>query len=103
MVGVLRVDNDEPVGAAELGDGSADALQRVLRFLVVVGQQVGDDLGVGLRLVGVGRELRFQGRAVLYDAVVDDHKAAVVGEVRVGVLARLGAVRRPAIVADARG
>jgi len=48
VVGVLGVDNDESVGAAELGDGSADALQRVLCFFVVVGQQVGDDLGVGL-------------------------------------------------------
>jgi len=51
----------------------------------------------------VRRELRFQRRAVLYDAIVDDHKATVVGEVRVGVLVRLGAVRRPAIVSDARG
>jgi len=68
-----------------------------------VGEEMGHYLGVGLGQIGVRRHVRFQRFAVLYDAVVDDHEALVVGEVRMGVLVRLGTVRRPAVVTNARG
>jgi len=103
VVGQVAVDDHEAVGALEFADRATDADDRVLGRFVVVREEMGDDLGVGLGQIGVRGEVRFQRFTVLYDAVVDDHEALVVGEVRMGVLVRLGSVRRPAVVTNARG
>ncbi len=79
------------------------AVAEVLRAaLERVGDQVRDDLGVGLRreLVAPCAERRLQREVVLDDPVVDDRDAAVA--VRVCVLVGRAPVRRPARVADAR-
>ena len=66
--------------------------------------EVGDDLGVGLRdeAVTLRGEARLQLEVVLDDAVVDDDDLPAAVLVRVGVLLGGPAVRRPAGVADAR-
>src|SRR5262249_47663150 len=78
-------------------------LLRRLLLLQIAGQQMDDDLGVGLRLelVAEGGELAPQLLEVLDDAVVDD--GDTVGGVRMRVGLVRPAVRRPARVADAGG
>ena len=65
--------------------------------------EVGDDFGVGFRLedVSLRRQLPFQLEVVLDDAVVHHHDPAAAVPVRVGVLLRWPAVRRPTRVAEA--
>ena len=67
------------------------------------GDQVGDDLGVGVAVEddALLLKLPFQSGIVLDDAVVDDGDDAVAADVRVGVAVVGGAVRGPARVADA--
>ncbi len=92
---------DERVVTLELGVGGADGLDEAAERHVV-GDEVRDDLGVGLR-----REVRAavaeaapQRDVVLDDAVDDDVDAVARVEVRVGVGLRDAAVGRPARVAD---
>ena len=101
QVGVVRGHRDERVVPAELGVRRPDGFHQLAG--VVLGDQMGDDLGVGLR-----REVRASGRqpiaqlgVVLDDPVEDD--VDPVGGVEVGVRVLLGhpAVRCPASVADA--
>ena len=83
LVGAHR---DERVVALELGVGGADGFGEAAAGHVV-GDEVGDDLGVGLRRVGgahVGH-LRLERQVVLDDAVDDDVDAVARVEVGVGV------------------
>ena len=92
---------DEGVVAAQLGVGGADRGGEVA--VVVVGDQVGDDLGVGLggELLAFGLQPLAQVGVVLDDPVEDDVDLAGAVVVRVGVLLGDAAVGRPAGVGDA--
>ena len=88
-------------------EAAADGAQRVGQRSAPVGDlagdQVGDDLGVGVagELDPVGLELGLQFGEVLDDAVVDDRDPAGRVGVRVRVAVVRRAVRRPAGVPDA--
>ncbi len=99
---LVRGHGHERVMAAHLGVGGADGLHEVAG--VVVGHQVGDDLGVGLggEHGAVLHEARLEGDVVLDDPVDDDVDAVGGVEVRVGVLLGHAPVSRPAGVTDAR-
>ena len=87
--------------AAQLGVGGADGGGEVA--VVVGGDQVGDDLGVGLggELLALGLQPLAQAGVVLDDPVEDDVDLAGAVVVRVGVLLGDAAVGRPAGVGDA--
>jgi hypothetical protein len=93
---------DERVVALELGVGGAHGLAEAAERHVV-GDEVRDDLGVGLGgEVRAGVHQAVLERDVVLDDPVDDDVDAVAGvEVRVGVGLRHAAVRRPARVPDA--
>ena len=101
-VGLVGAHRDERVVALELGVGGAHGLDEAAERHVV-GDEVGDDLGVGLR--GEVRahvaEAALEREVVLDDPVDDDVDAVGRVEVRVGVGLGDAAVRRPARVADA--
>ena len=102
-VGLARRKGDDGAGPAQLAQGQAHGLgQRALRA-VVKADQVGDDLGVGIRakLDALGLQLGAQLAEVLDDAVLHHDHAAVAVGMRVGVALAGPAVRRPAGVADA--
>ena len=102
--GLVGVDGEEREGALEVGDDGAHRVGQVVLALVGGGDEVGDDLGVGLarELDAVGQQALLQGVEVLDDAVVDEGELAVLATaVRVGVLVGRAAVRGPAGVADA--
>ena len=98
LVGVHR---DEGVVAAQLGVGGAGGGGEVA--VVVVGDQVGDHLGVGLggEVLAFGDQALAQLGVVLDDPVEDDVDLAGAVVVRVGVLLGDPAVGRPAGVGDA--
>ena len=100
-VGVLGVHGDEGVMAAELAEGGADRVGQVAA--VVLLDQVGDDLGVGLgaESVALGHELAPQLRVVLDDPVEHDVDLVDAVAVRVRVLLGDPPVGRPARVAEA--
>ena len=87
------------VDAAAAYDQAAERLGEVL------GDQVGDDLRVGVAAenVALGLELAFEGGVVFDDAVVDDGDRAVAAEMGMGVDVGGAAVGGPAGVADAGG
>src|SRR5262249_40625595 len=100
---VARADHRQAVGAFQQPQ---DLLHRLDQVAVeVVGDELGDDLGVGVGAEGdaLGLELALQGGVVLDDAVVDngDQAVAFAGGVRVGVGVGGGAVGGPAGVRDA--
>ena len=100
-LGLLDAHRHEREVALELGVGGAHGGGQVV--LVVLGDQVGDDLGVGLGAehAAGGGEALLQLDVVLHDAV-DHHVDAVGGvAVGVGVLLADAAVGGPAGVADA--
>jgi hypothetical protein len=103
-VGLGGGHRDEREVALELGVGGEHGVQQRARRQVV-GDEVGDDLGV--RLAREARPAVAEGLAqrqvVLHDAV--DHDVHAVRRVEVGVGVGLvdAPVRRPAGVADARG
>ena len=104
-VGLVGVDGHEgertrqPTahGAHRLGEVASDGRQRR-------GEQVRDDLGVGLgaQVHAVGGELGAQLGEVLDDAVVDDGDLAVLAHVRVRVLRRSGRRGWPSACARCR-
>jgi hypothetical protein len=102
----------EPLRAATIsaaqsphGLDEATAFGRLRLLLVVVGDEVAEHLGVGLRLEGVtlGREEFLDAGVVLDDAVVDQGDFLVAADVRVGVGVGHAAVGGPARVADPCG
>lgn len=99
---VIDVRDDDAVRAAHLRQRRADRLFEVARvgFLDQVGQHLA--VGLALELVAAPLEALFEGQVVLDDAVVNDHDAAVLGGVRVGVRVVRQAVRGPAGVPDAQ-
>ena len=81
----------------------AERLAQVAGRPVLLAEQHGGDLGVGLGLEreALGQQLVLQVGEVLDDAVVDECEATLVAEVRVRIAVGGAAVRRPAGVADA--
>ena len=96
-------DNGEREGAVQPPHGGGHRLLRRLLLLQIAREEMGDDLGIGLRDEDVAEraQLAAQLVEVLDDAVVDDGDA--VGGVRVGVGLVGAAVGGPAGVADADG
>ena len=99
-VGILRADDGQAVGAFKQRQRRTHRLDKVA--LVAPGDEVGDDLGVGVAAEddAVVQQAPPQRGAVLDDAVVNDGDAAVAADVRVGVGVGGRPVRRPARVAD---
>ena len=89
------------IGALQLGDRLTHGGQEVGRGLEFMGDQVGDDLGVGIRSEVVTQRLEApaQRLVILDDAVV--HHRQSLGDVRVGIALAGHAMRRPACMRDA--
>ncbi len=100
---LVRPDGDEGVVAPQPAVGQAHGFSQAVA-VEQVRDEVGDDLGVGLRREdgAVGLELLLELHVVLDDPVDDDVDAVVRVEVRVRVGLRDAAVGGPAGVADAR-
>ncbi len=102
--GLVGVDREQREGALEVGDDGPHRGGQVVLTLVGSGDQVRDDLGVGLarEVDAVGEQALLQGVEVLDDAVVDEGELAVLATaVRVRVLVGRAAVRGPPRVPDA--
>ena len=101
--GLVLVHREQRERAVEARRRCAERLAQVAGVPVLVAEQHGGDLGVGLALEreALGEQLVLQLGEVLDDAVVDEGELAVVAEVRVRVAVGRAAVRRPAGVADA--
>ena len=113
-VRTVRANDSDTIGADDFlerfhhGPGQSRRAVRVLRpagrfhFCVMLADQMGEDLGVGLRTKLVSRQNQalFDPLEVLDDAVVDHCDPAARVEVRVGVFVRRRAVCGPAGVAD---
>ena len=95
------IDHRDSVGAAYVREGVPHPLLE--RLLVGARDEVGDDLGIGLRdeFDPFGHEARAQCRGVLDDAVVHHRDGAVRAHVRVGVDVVRRSVGRPSRVSDA--
>ncbi len=105
-VRAVGVHGDEGERALQPAADPAHRLGQVIpRRLVRLGEQVRDDLGVGVgaHLVAARLQLGAQGREVLDDAVVDHRDPRVVVEVRVGVAVVGGPVGGPAGVTHPGG
>ena len=91
----------EREGAVEARQHRGDRLLRALALRQLVGDEMGDDLGVGLALedAALGLHLLAQRLEILDDAVVDDGDA--VDDVRMGVADGRRAMGRPAGMGDA--
>ena len=102
--GLARRDHRDRVRPLELGNRSLHRAQQVAsaRRVPVCVDEVRNDLGVGLRdeHVAFGRQAIAQRLEVLDDAVVD-HRDLAARRVRVRIVGRRRAVRRPARVRDA--
>jgi hypothetical protein len=99
----LRVQHDDCVRAFETGHGAAHRLGERQVLLQKVADQMGDDLGVGLRreLVALAAQLTAD-RFVVFDDAVVDHRDAAAGHVRMRVGLGDAAVRRPARMGNAQ-
>ncbi len=97
-------DSVQPLHRHAHGFFQRDLLVRIFQDEVLL-DQVRDDLGIGLGLVGVAffAQLLLQREVVLDDAVVDDHDGSAAVAMRVRVLLARAPVRCPAGVADAVG
>ena len=120
-VGMIGVNDGDAVGADHVFEGAAHGFGQcrailcacgrpdrvsgchVLKFLVIIADEVGEDFGVGLRdeFVAFGEQAFFELLMVFDDAVVDERDFAGLIEVRMRVLVGRQAVGRPAGVADA--
>ena len=101
QIGIVGEHDGEREGAFQPLDRGVGGLDRARAVLHRVGDEVGDDFGVGLRGEGIAVALQFlaQFGEILDDAVVDDRDAA--RKMRMGVGLVRNAVRGPARVADA--
>jgi hypothetical protein len=106
-VGLAGADGGDRIGAFKLAHRLLDRVEQLQARVHQRMQQMGDDLGVGLRkeLVPLGAQLAAQRLVVLDDAVVHHRHLGVHAErcVRVGVDLGDAAVRGPAGVGDAGG
>ena len=95
------VDHRDGVDADQLGDACAHRVEKRAPLLQMGVHEVSDDLGVGVRdeHIALRAQLRAQLVVIFDDAVVHDRYP--VRDVRMGVLLRRHAVRRPAGVRDA--
>ena len=102
-VGVFAVDHQQTEGAFQAADGVAHGLQGAVFKLM--GDQVDDDLGVGLALElhALVDQIFAQNGVILDDAVVDHREAAVAAQVGVRVADRRLAMGGPAGVGHADG
>ena len=94
--GVARRDHREGECALQLGHRAGDGGEERVGGLAVLGDEVRDDLGIGVRGELIARALQALADrlVVLDDAVVDDGDIA--GHVRMGIALGRRAVRRPA-------
>ena len=104
-VGHAPVEDDHRVGAAQLAERAADRLVEPRGVLEMPLHQVGDDLGVGLRLedVPLGLQALLDRQVVLDDAVVHHDQLARAVGVGVCVLVGGASVGGPAGVTEADG
>ncbi len=105
LAGAARADDAQAVGPLQPRQGTLDGREEVLGRFQLAGDQVGDDLGVGLAGEGeaLGLELAPEYRVVLDDAVVHHGhrgRAASAAEVRVRIAVGGRPVGRPSRVAD---
>ena len=102
-VGGVPGQHHDGVGAAQLAERAPYRLLEPRRVAQMALDQMGDDLGVGLRgeAMAVGLELLLDGQVVLDDPVVHDDEVARPVGVGMRVLVGGAAVGRPARVADA--
>jgi hypothetical protein len=102
-VGQVGVHREQRERAVQAADDGRQRRGEVGGLLELPGDEVRDDLGVGLRLEldPGGEQLRLEGDVVLDDAVVDERELADHVRVRVDVVRR--AVRGPPRVADRGG
>ena len=99
----VGAEDAERIAALDPAERQADGLHQIVFLFIIVFQQIGDDLRVRLgaeRLALLQQEL-LQRQEILNDAVVHDADAAVRGQLRMRILVRGCAVRRPAGMADA--
>ena len=101
--GVMQGEHHQSVEAGHFADGLADGFLQAA--LVVFFDQVGDDLGVGLRdeSMSIGGQGFLEGQVVFDDPVVDHHEFSPAVAMGVGVLFRRPAVGCPAGVAYTDG
>ena len=105
LTGMTVAEDGQPVRPLEPGEGPLDRLERLVEPFQLAGDQVRDDLRVGLALEDEPLRLQLapQHRVVLDHAIVHDGHArsrAAAAEVRMGVAVRRRAVGRPSRVAD---
>ena len=102
-VGLFGADHRNAVGALHVPERRGHGVLQIVH--VVLTDQVGQNLGVGLGNEGVAapEERLLDGPRVLDDAVVDDRDAAALVHVRMGVRRGRGAVGGPAGVSDPDG
>ena len=101
-LGIARRNHRKGKGTLQLADGAHAGVEKRLRGLAVLGDEMGHDLGIRIRDEFIARALepladRF---VVLDDAVV--HHRQIAGEMRVCIALGGRAVRCPARVRDAR-
>ena len=99
----VGAEDAERIAALDPAERQADGLHQIVFLFIIVFQQIGNDLRVRLgaeRLALLQQEL-LQRQEILNDAVVHDADAAVCGHLRMRILVRGCAVRRPAGMADA--
>ena len=104
MAGLVAADDGDRIGAVQAADRLLHGLAQVMALLHEVVDEVGDHLGVGVRIEAVAGGLEFAAQAgvVLDDAVVD-HADRAGGQVRMRVRLVRHAMGGPARVGDAGG
>ena len=102
VVGVGEDQREMALQPRQHGEHGCDEIACGIAVVVLAGDEVHGDLGVGVagELHAVGLEFLAQHRVVLDDAVVDDRDLARGVTVRMGVAVRRPAVGGPAGVAD---
>ena len=100
-LGIAPIEKQQGVGAVDFAQRAAHRLEKIHAALDFFGDQMGDDLAIGLRAemgAALG-QLFFKFEIVFDDAVM--HHDDVAGAMRMGIGFRRSAMSRPARVADA--
>ena len=101
QIGRAVEDERQRKGPAQARQGGRNGIARAMTFLHFVGDEMGDDFGVGLGLEDVAARGQFLAElAKVLDNAIMNHRDPV-GRVRMRVVLGGPAMRRPAGVADA--